>query len=160
MGSGNLGDLNESTRQLHLETLKQELPGVNFPASREEVACAAKHDGAPQEFVDTIRNKDAPTSFNSLEEFSEWLLGKYLETLQQYLTGVNFPADREEVASAASRNGAPQEIVEPIRNKDARTSFNSLVVLLVWWMGGVLAGKRPHIIVLEDLLPLLPREPD
>ena len=159
MESGNLGDLDEETRQLHLKKLQQYLPGVNFPAGREEVASAAEErNGAPQKLVETIRNNNAPTSFNSLEELSEWFLGKYLETLQQYLPGVNFPAGREEVASAAEeRNGAPQKLVETIRNNNAPTSFNSLVVLLAWLLGVVLAGKRPKFIIgLEDLLPQLP----
>jgi hypothetical protein len=36
--------------------------------------------------------------------------------LQQYLQGVNFPAQKEEVASNAESNGAPQNIVDGIRN--------------------------------------------
>ncbi len=41
------------------------------------------------------------------------------ENLMQYLPGVNFPADKEQVASTAESNGAPQEMVRRIRN--ART---------------------------------------
>ena len=37
-------------------------------------------------------------------------------TLQQYLPGVRFPAEKEPIASTAGRNGAPQELVEKIRN--------------------------------------------
>ena len=44
--------------------------------------------------------------------------------LQQYLQGVNFPAQKEEVASNAESNGAPQNIVEGIRNA-AQNQFNS-----------------------------------
>ena len=36
--------------------------------------------------------------------------------IQQYLQGVNFPAQKEEVASGAEGNGAPQGIVDQIRN--------------------------------------------
>ncbi len=39
--------------------------------------------------------------------------------LQQYLQGVNFPAQKEEVASNAESNGAPQDVVDQIRNADA-----------------------------------------
>jgi hypothetical protein len=41
------------------------------------------------------------------------------ETLMQYLPGVNFPAEKEQVASTAESNNAPQEMVWRIRN--ART---------------------------------------
>jgi hypothetical protein len=41
------------------------------------------------------------------------------ETLMQYLPGVNFPAEKEQVASTAKSNNAPQEMVWRIRN--ART---------------------------------------
>jgi hypothetical protein len=44
--------------------------------------------------------------------------------LQQYLQGVNFPAQKEEVASNAESNGAPQNIVDGIRNA-AQDQFNS-----------------------------------
>ena len=36
--------------------------------------------------------------------------------LQQYLQGINFPAQKEEVASNAEGNGAPQNVVDGIRN--------------------------------------------
>jgi hypothetical protein len=45
------------------------------------------------------------------------------ETLMQYLPSVGFPADKEQVASTAESNNAPQEMVWRIRN--ARTQrFN------------------------------------
>ena len=44
-------------------------------------------------------------------------------TLQQYLPGVRFPTDKEQVASTAEGNGAPQELVEKIRNA-SRERFN------------------------------------
>ena len=44
--------------------------------------------------------------------------------LQQYLQGVNFPAQEEEVASNAESNGAPQNIVDGIRNA-AQNQVNS-----------------------------------
>ena len=47
-----------------------------------------------------------------------------LGQLQQYLTGVNFPAGKEEVASNAESNNAPQELVQKIRESGADT-FNS-----------------------------------
>ena len=39
-------------------------------------------------------------------------------TLNQYLKGTNFPAEKEEVASNAESNGAPQDLVSQIRNAD------------------------------------------
>ena len=47
-----------------------------------------------------------------------------LGELLQYLQGTNFPANKEEVASNAESNGAPQEVVGPIRNA-ATERFNS-----------------------------------
>lgn len=47
-----------------------------------------------------------------------------LGQLQQYLQGINFPAQKEEVASNAESNGAPQNVVDGIRNA-AQDQFNS-----------------------------------
>ena len=47
-----------------------------------------------------------------------------LGRLQQYLPDVNFPAGKEEVASTAQSNDAPQEVVDRIRNAGTDT-FNS-----------------------------------
>ena len=44
--------------------------------------------------------------------------------MQQYLEGINFPAGKEEVASQAEGNGAPQDFVDQIRNA-ATERFNS-----------------------------------
>jgi Protein of unknown function (DUF2795) len=46
-----------------------------------------------------------------------------LPELLQYLPGVRFPAEKEQVASTAEGNGAPQELVEKIRDA-RRQSFN------------------------------------
>lgn len=45
-------------------------------------------------------------------------------TLLQYLPGVNFPAEKEAVASTAEGNGAPQELVQRIRNANTQR-FNT-----------------------------------
>ncbi|MDQ5809383.1 MAG: DUF2795 domain-containing protein [Actinomycetota bacterium] len=45
-------------------------------------------------------------------------------TLQHYLKGTNFPAEKEEVASNAESNGAAQDLVSQIRNADTER-FNS-----------------------------------
>ncbi len=47
-----------------------------------------------------------------------------LGQLQPFLRGVNFPAQKEEVASNAEGNGAPQNLVSQIRNS-AIENFNS-----------------------------------
>ena len=51
-------------------------------------------------------------------------LGGTLGNLGQYLQGIDFPASKEEVASNAESNGAPQEVVDQIRNASNDT-FNS-----------------------------------
>lgn len=45
-------------------------------------------------------------------------------TLQHYLKGINFPAQKEEVASNAESNGATRDLVNQIRNADTER-FNS-----------------------------------
>ncbi len=47
-----------------------------------------------------------------------------LTELLQYLQGMNFPANKEEVASNAESNGAPQDVVGQIRNASTER-FNS-----------------------------------
>jgi hypothetical protein len=44
-------------------------------------------------------------------------------TLLQYPPGVRFPAQKEQIASTAESNGAPQELVEKIRGA-SRQRFN------------------------------------
>ena len=41
-----------------------------------------------------------------------------VSTLQYYLRGVEFPAEKEEVARAAESNGATQDLATQIRNAD------------------------------------------
>jgi hypothetical protein len=36
--------------------------------------------------------------------------------VQKYLQGVNWPADKEQVASQAESNGAPQGVLDKIKN--------------------------------------------
>jgi len=55
--------------------------------------------------------------------------------LQGYLQGVSFPAGKEEVASNAEGNNAPQELVEQIRNSGTET-FNSADEVLQKVQGG------------------------
>jgi hypothetical protein len=47
-----------------------------------------------------------------------------LGELLQYLQGTNFPTNKEEVASNAESNGAPQDVVGQIRNA-ATERFNN-----------------------------------
>ena len=47
-----------------------------------------------------------------------------VSNVQNYLRGVTFPAEKEEVASTAESNGAPQDMVTQIRNADTER-FNS-----------------------------------
>jgi hypothetical protein len=50
--------------------------------------------------------------------------GDDVSTLQYYLRGIEFPAEKEEVASTAESNGAPQDMATQIRNADTER-FNS-----------------------------------
>ncbi|HSL01287.1 MAG TPA: DUF2795 domain-containing protein [Rubrobacteraceae bacterium] len=58
-----------------------------------------------------------------------------LGQVQQFLQGVNFPAQKEEVASNAESNNAPQELVEQIRNS-GKDNFNSVEEVLQTVQGG------------------------
>ena len=68
MSLGNLGDLN-------LSQLQQYLPGVNFPAGKEEVASNLQSNNAPQEAVDRVRNTGKDT-FNSADEVLQAVKGR------------------------------------------------------------------------------------
>src|SRR5829696_3215565 len=63
MNPGNLGDLGN----LDTQTLLQHLPGVRFPAEKEQVAATAERNDAPQELVERIRNADTQR-FNGPDE--------------------------------------------------------------------------------------------
>jgi Protein of unknown function (DUF2795) len=43
--------------------------------------------------------------------------------LQKHLKGVDYPASRDELVSTAESNGAPQEIVDALRDSD-KDSFD------------------------------------
>jgi len=63
MNPGDLGDLGN----LDTATLLQHLPGVRFPAEKEQVANTAEKNNAPQELLEKIRNADTQR-FNSPDE--------------------------------------------------------------------------------------------
>ena len=58
-----------------------------------------------------------------------------LGQLQGHLQGVSFPAGKEEVASNAEGNNAPQELVEQIRNSGTE-NFDSADEVLQKAQGG------------------------
>ncbi len=70
-GLGGLGDLGN----LDVATLQQHLPGVGFPAEKDQVANTAEQNGAPQELVEKIRNVDTQR-FNSPEEVLQAVQGR------------------------------------------------------------------------------------
>jgi hypothetical protein len=63
MNQGNLGDLGN----LDTATLLRQLPGVRFPAEKDEVVRTAESNNAPQELVDRMRNADTQR-FNTPDE--------------------------------------------------------------------------------------------
>ena len=70
MSTGDLGDLGN----LDTATLLQHLPGVRFPAEKEQVASTAERNNAPQELVQQIRNSGTE-NFNSAEEVLQKVQG-------------------------------------------------------------------------------------
>ena len=71
MGQGNLGDLSN----LDSGTLLQYLPGVRFPAEKEQIASTAEGNGAPQELVQKIRNASRQR-FNGPDEVLQEIKGR------------------------------------------------------------------------------------
>jgi len=71
MGAGNLGDLSN----LDSATLLQYLPGVRFPAEKEQIASTAEGNGAPQELVQKIRNASRDR-FNGPDEVLQEIQGR------------------------------------------------------------------------------------
>jgi hypothetical protein len=63
MNQGDLGDLGN----LDTATLLQHLPGVRFPAEKDEVVRTAESNNAPQELVERMRNADTQR-FNTPDE--------------------------------------------------------------------------------------------
>ncbi len=61
-------------------------------------------------------------------------MDKSTEEYQRYLQGIEFPASKEEVASAAQSNGAPQNLVGKLKNANREQFDNS--VQAVQAMGG------------------------
>ena len=47
-----------------------------------------------------------------------------LDQLQQYLPGLDSPAGKDEVVNQAQTNGAPQEVIDAVKNSGTET-FNS-----------------------------------
>jgi hypothetical protein len=71
MNQGNLGDLSN----LDTQTLLQHLPGVRFPAERDQVAATAEQNDAPQELVEKIKNADTQR-FNGPDEVLQAVQGR------------------------------------------------------------------------------------
>ena len=61
-------------------------------------------------------------------------MDKTTEEFQRYLLGVEFPASKEEVALAVESNGAPQNVVQKLRNANRERFEDSLQALQA--MGG------------------------
>ena len=70
MSLGGLGDLGN----LNLGQLQQFLPGLNFPASKDEVLSTLQSNDAPQEVLDRVQNAQTDT-FNSAEEVLQTVQG-------------------------------------------------------------------------------------
>ncbi len=56
-------------------------------------------------------------------------MDKSVEEFQHYIYGIDFPAGKEEVASATEGNGAPQELLQKIRNANRERFENPNQVL-------------------------------
>jgi hypothetical protein len=79
----------------------------------------------------TLQRRTKGMGLGNLGDLGNLDLGQ----LQGYLQGVNFPAGKEEVASNAESNNAPQELVQQIRNSGTE-NFNSADEVLQKVQGG------------------------
>ena len=52
-----------------------------------------------------------------------------LDQLTQYLPNLDFPASKDEVVSEVQNNGAPQEVIDQLKNSSTDTFNNSQEVL-------------------------------
>ena len=66
-----MGDL----ANLDTQTLLQHLPGVRFPAEKEQVAATAEQNDAPQQLVQKIRSADTQR-FNGPDEVLQAVQGR------------------------------------------------------------------------------------
>ena len=71
MNPGNLGDLSN----LDTATLLEHLPGVRFPAEKEQIASTAERNDAPQELVEKIKNASRQR-FNGPDEVLQEIQGR------------------------------------------------------------------------------------
>ena len=74
MGLGNVGDSLGDLSNLNLDQLQQFLPGVDFPAGKDEVVNQVQSNGAPQEVVDAVKNSNSET-FNSADDVLQAVRG-------------------------------------------------------------------------------------
>jgi hypothetical protein len=70
-------------------------------------------------FGDRDRRK-ANMGLGNLGDLSNLDLGQ----LQQYLPNLDFPASKDEVVNQVQSNGAPQEVIDAVKNSSTET-FNS-----------------------------------
>ena len=61
-------------------------------------------------------------------------MDKSTEEFQRYLQGIEFPASKEEVASSAESNGAPDDVVQKLKNANRERFDDSLQAVQA--MGG------------------------
>jgi hypothetical protein len=78
--------------------------------------------------LDVDRKRDGKNKnmgLGNLGDLSNLDLGQ----LQQYLPNLNFPASKNEVVSEVQNNGAPQDVIEQIKNSSTDTFNNAEEVL-------------------------------
>jgi hypothetical protein len=74
VGLGNLGDSLGDLSNLNLDQLQQYLPGLDFPAGKDEVVNQVQSNGAPQEVIDAVKNSSTE-SFNSADDVLQAVRG-------------------------------------------------------------------------------------
>ncbi len=110
MGLGNIGDSLGDLSNLNLDQLQQYLPGLDFPAGKDEVVNQVQSNGAPQEVTDAVKNSSTQT-FNSADEVLQAVRGNQsgstsAEAPQHFVLAEGRKRDGQRVNPSAHRFGS------------------------------------------------------
>jgi Protein of unknown function (DUF2795) len=82
-----------------------------------------------RECLDVLQKANWEEKIMGLGNLGDSLSNLDLEQLTQYLPDFDFPASKDEVVSEVQNNGAPQEVVDQIKNSSNDTFNNASEVL-------------------------------
>ena len=133
------------------------LKGASYPESGRELARLAERNGADDDLVEALssidRRLDGPNE--AMKELAGDLGGPppgptqdrgprddvegpafQVDDVQRHLAGADYPASGEDLASLARSNGAPDELVDVLRDVDRADSVTDVMEQLQPHLGG------------------------